>query len=111
MEKPKEGAENEESHPTAKSWLFSPRVRKLDSPRKMARYLEQILRVVWGHAAQHPKDTLSAADVANRIMRNLHQVVMSGELERELKGRMDDIEIRLAELLERQERLRSQRLQ
>jgi len=106
------GTEPEGAHvqSTVPAWLLG-RTRHLNTARLRTHYLEQVLRSVWLHAEAHPKSTLYAADVAQKIVRAIHVIQLQGEEAREAEERMEQIEARLAELVERQEQLRGRRLQ
>src|SRR5262245_29744944 len=117
-EKTQEGAgtpktEDQEAEPhrsTVVPFLLG-RVKRLGAARQRVAYLEQVLRVVWLHADTNPKNTLYAADVARKIVHDIHVIQHQWEEAREAEERMRQIEERLQELVHRQEELRRSRRQ
>jgi hypothetical protein len=70
-----------------------------------------VLRSVWLHAEVTPKSTLYAADVARKVIHDIHPIQMQGEEAQQAEERRTEIEAQLTDLVERQEALRQRRLQ
>src|SRR5262245_4529070 len=111
MENPKNEDQEAEQHRSTVVPFLLGRVKRLGTARQRVAYLEQVLRTAWLHANTNPKNTLYAADVARKIVHDIHVIQLQGEEAREAQERMQQIEERLQELVHRQEELRRSRRQ
>src|SRR5262245_23867865 len=82
------------------------RVPRLDTPQKRARLLENTICEVREFAQGNPKLTLVASDVQGRLMRTLHSIHMDGDMVHNLTEKLEYLEERLQQVIERWEAYR-----